>query len=42
MSSLSILPFTKILKMPIDEATALVETAAVDATTPGLKPYISL
>ena len=42
MSSLSMLPFTKILKMQIEEANRLVENAVVDATTPGLKPYFSL
>lgn len=42
MSSLAILPFTKILNMPINEAHALIEHAAVDATTVGLKPYFSL
>ncbi len=42
MSSLAILPFTKILEMPIDEVNALVEAAATDAATPDLKPYFSL
>ena len=42
MQSLSILPFTKMLKMPIEDVNGLVQGAAADATNPGLKPYFSL
>ena len=42
MHSLSILPFTKTINMPIETVNDLVEGAVADARNTDLKPYFSL